>query len=34
VTAGFNKLMGEFMTALPIKVVIFNNSALGLISRP
>jgi pyruvate dehydrogenase (quinone) len=32
---GFNMLMGEFMTAvhhkLPIKVVIFNNSALGLI---
>jgi pyruvate dehydrogenase (quinone) len=34
--AGFNMLMGEFMTAvhhkLPIKVVIFNNSALGLIT--
>jgi pyruvate dehydrogenase (quinone) len=33
---GFNMLMGEFMTAvhhkLPIKVVIFNNSALGLIT--
>ena len=32
---GFNMLMGEFMTAvhhkLPIKVVIFNNSAFGLI---
>src|SRR5271169_700193 len=34
--AGFNMLMGEFMTAvhhkLPIKVAIFNNSALGLIT--
>jgi pyruvate dehydrogenase (quinone) len=34
--AGFNMLMGEFMTAvhhkLPVKVVIFNNSALGLIT--
>jgi pyruvate dehydrogenase (quinone) len=33
---GFNMLMGEFMTAvhhkLPIKIVIFNNSALGLIT--
>jgi pyruvate dehydrogenase (quinone) len=33
---GFNMLMGEFMTAvhhkLPIKVVIFDNSALGLIT--
>jgi pyruvate dehydrogenase (quinone) len=33
---GFNMLMGEFMTAvhhkLPIKVVIFNNAALGLIT--
>ena len=33
---GFNMLMGEFMTAvhhkLPVKVVIYNNSALGLIS--
>jgi pyruvate dehydrogenase (quinone) len=33
---GFNMLMGEFMTSvhhkLPIKVVIFNNSALGLIT--
>lgn len=33
---GFNMLMGEFMTAvhhkLPIKVVIYNNSALGLIT--
>jgi thiamine pyrophosphate-dependent acetolactate synthase large subunit-like protein len=33
---GFNMLMGEFMTAvhhkLPLKVVIFNNSALGLIT--
>jgi pyruvate dehydrogenase (quinone) len=33
---GFNMLMGEFMTAvhhkLPVKVVIFNNSALGLIT--
>jgi pyruvate dehydrogenase (quinone) len=32
---GFNMLMGEFMTAvhhrLPIKVIIYNNSALGLI---
>jgi pyruvate dehydrogenase (quinone) len=32
---GFNMLMGEFMTAvhhrLPLKVVIYNNSALGLI---
>jgi pyruvate dehydrogenase (quinone) len=32
---GFNMLMGEFMTAvqhkLPVKVVIYNNSALGLI---
>jgi pyruvate dehydrogenase (quinone) len=33
---GFNMLMGEFMTAvhhkLPVKVVIFNNAALGLIT--
>jgi thiamine pyrophosphate-dependent acetolactate synthase large subunit-like protein len=33
---GFNMLMGEFMTAvhheLPVKVVVYNNSALGLIS--
>jgi pyruvate dehydrogenase (quinone) len=33
---GFNMLMGEFMTAvhhsLPIKVIIYNNSALGLIT--
>jgi pyruvate dehydrogenase (quinone) len=33
---GFNMLMGEFMTAvhhrLPLKVVIYNNSALGLIT--
>src|SRR5262249_5807399 len=33
---GFNMLMGEFMTSvqhkLPIKVVIFNNQALGLIT--
>lgn len=33
---GFNMLMGEFMTAvhhkLPIKVIVFNNSALGLIT--
>jgi thiamine pyrophosphate-dependent acetolactate synthase large subunit-like protein len=33
---GFNMLMGEFMTAvhhkLPVKVIIFNNSALGLIT--
>jgi pyruvate dehydrogenase (quinone) len=33
---GFNMLMGEFMTAvhhgLPVKVVIYNNSALGLIT--
>jgi thiamine pyrophosphate-dependent acetolactate synthase large subunit-like protein len=32
---GFNMLMGEFMTAvhhkLPVKVVIYNNSSLGLI---
>jgi pyruvate dehydrogenase (quinone) len=32
---GFNMLMGEFMTAvhhkLPIKVIVYNNSALGLI---
>jgi pyruvate dehydrogenase (quinone) len=32
---GFNMLMGEFMTAvhhkLPIKVIIYNNSCLGLI---
>jgi hypothetical protein len=32
---GFNMLMGEFLTAvqhkLPVKVVIYNNSALGLI---
>ncbi len=33
---GFNMLMGEFMTSvqhkLPVKVVIYNNSALGLIT--
>jgi pyruvate dehydrogenase (quinone) len=33
---GFNMLMGEFMTAvhhgLPVKVVIYNNSSLGLIT--
>jgi thiamine pyrophosphate-dependent acetolactate synthase large subunit-like protein len=33
---GFNMLMGEFMTAvhhkLPLKVVVYNNSALGLIT--
>src|ERR1019366_4578362 len=33
---GFNMLMGDFMTAvhhkLPVKVVIYNNSALGLIT--
>jgi thiamine pyrophosphate-dependent acetolactate synthase large subunit-like protein len=33
---GFNMLMGEFLTAvhheLPVKVIIFNNSALGLIT--
>jgi pyruvate dehydrogenase (quinone) len=33
---GFNMLMGEFMTAvhhkLPIKIVVYNNSALGLIT--
>ncbi|HEY0234851.1 MAG TPA: thiamine pyrophosphate-dependent enzyme [Afipia sp.] len=33
---GFNMLMGEFLTAvhhkLPIKVVVYNNSALGLIT--
>jgi pyruvate dehydrogenase (quinone) len=33
---GFNMLMGEFMTSvhhkLPVKVVVFNNSALGLIT--
>jgi thiamine pyrophosphate-dependent acetolactate synthase large subunit-like protein len=33
---GFNMLMGEFMTAvqhdLPVKVIVFNNSALGLIT--
>lgn len=33
---GFNMLMGEFMTAvqhkLPLKVIIYNNSALGLIT--
>ena len=33
---GFNMLMGEFMTAvhhhLPVKVVVYNNSALGLIT--
>lgn len=32
---GFNMLMGEFMTAvhhkLPIKVIVYNNSSLGLI---
>jgi thiamine pyrophosphate-dependent acetolactate synthase large subunit-like protein len=33
---GFNMLMGEFLTAvhhnLPVKVIIYNNSALGLIT--
>ncbi|HEY2213225.1 MAG TPA: thiamine pyrophosphate-dependent enzyme [Bradyrhizobium sp.] len=33
---GFNMLMGEFMTAvhhrLPVKVIVYNNSALGLIA--
>ena len=33
---GFNMLMGEFMTAvhhrLPIKVIVYNNSSLGLIT--
>jgi len=33
---GFNMLMGEFLTAvhhnLPVKVIIFNNSAFGLIT--
>jgi thiamine pyrophosphate-dependent acetolactate synthase large subunit-like protein len=33
---GFNMLMGEFLTAvhhrLPLKVVVYNNSALGLIT--
>ncbi|MEA2833850.1 MAG: hypothetical protein QOG66_2052 [Methylobacteriaceae bacterium] len=33
---GFNMLMGEFMTAvhhkLPVKVIVYNNSALGLIT--
>jgi thiamine pyrophosphate-dependent acetolactate synthase large subunit-like protein len=33
---GFNMLMGEFLTAvhhkLPVKIVIFNNSAFGLIT--
>jgi pyruvate dehydrogenase (quinone) len=33
---GFNMLMGEFMTSvqhkLPVKIVIFNNQALGLIT--
>ncbi|MDB5501576.1 MAG: pyruvate dehydrogenase [Tardiphaga sp.] len=33
---GFNMLMGEFMTSvhhkLPIKVIVYNNSALGLIT--
>jgi thiamine pyrophosphate-dependent acetolactate synthase large subunit-like protein len=33
---GFNMLMGEFLTAthhrLPVKVVVYNNSALGLIA--
>lgn len=33
---GFNMLMGEFLTAvhhkLPIKVIVYNNSALGLIT--
>ena len=32
---GFNMLMGEFMTSvhhkLPVKIIIYNNSALGLI---
>jgi thiamine pyrophosphate-dependent acetolactate synthase large subunit-like protein len=33
---GFNMLMGEFLTAvqhkLPVKIVVYNNSALGLIA--
>lgn len=33
---GFNMLMGEFLTAvhhrLPVKVIVYNNSSLGLIS--
>ena len=33
---GFNMLMGEFLTAvhhkLPVKVIVYNNSALGLIT--
>jgi thiamine pyrophosphate-dependent acetolactate synthase large subunit-like protein len=33
---GFNMLMGEFMTSvhhkLPVKVIVYNNSALGLIT--
>jgi pyruvate dehydrogenase (quinone) len=33
---GFNMLMGEFMTAvqhkLPVKIIVYNNSALGLIT--
>jgi thiamine pyrophosphate-dependent acetolactate synthase large subunit-like protein len=33
---GFNMLMGEFMTAvhhkLPLKIIVYNNSALGLIT--
>jgi thiamine pyrophosphate-dependent acetolactate synthase large subunit-like protein len=33
---GFNMLMGEFMTSvqhkLPVKIIIYNNSALGLIT--
>ena len=33
---GFNMLMGEFLTAvhhkLPVKVVVYNNSAFGLIT--
>jgi len=33
---GFNMLMGEFLTAvhhkLPVKVVIYNNSAFGLVT--
>jgi thiamine pyrophosphate-dependent acetolactate synthase large subunit-like protein len=33
---GFNMLMGEFMTAvqhrLPVKVIVYNNSSLGLIT--
>jgi pyruvate dehydrogenase (quinone) len=37
VDGGFNKLMREFLTAvhhkLPVKVVVYNNSAFGLIPQ-